>query len=157
MRADLPRSSGRGEAAALDTRALQAAFHADEAEKLQLQLEGFAGPIDLLLELAREQKVDLAQISILHLADQYLGFIAGAENLKVELAADYLVMASWLAYLKSCLLLPDPEEDDEEVSPHLMAQALRFRLQRLEAMRNASLALMERPQLGGARDAQARG
>ncbi|MDA7981065.1 MAG: segregation/condensation protein A [Alphaproteobacteria bacterium] len=135
-------------AGALNLNKLTAALNAGEHERLQLSLTGFAGPIDLLLELAREQKVDLAQISILQLADQYLNFIDHAKNLKIELAADYLVMAAWLAYLKSCLLLPMPEIDEEDVSPHLMAAALRFRLQRLEAMRNAAREMMSQPQLG---------
>ena len=136
------------QAGALNIASLRAAYEADDSEKLQLSLDGFSGPIDLLLELARDQKVDLAGVSIVQLADQYLLFIDHAQGLKIELAADYLVMASWLAYLKSCLLLPAPEIDEEDVSPHLMAQALRYRLQRLEAMRNAAADLMQQPQLG---------
>ena len=135
-------------AGALDLTRLTAAMEADESERLQLSLTGFAGPIDLLLELAREQKVDLAQISILQLADQYFSFISQAQNLRIELAADYLVMASWLAYLKSCLLLPLPEIDEDDISPHLMAAALKFRLQRLEAIRDVAQKLMQQPQLG---------
>ena len=144
-----PSSGGDdAQAGALNLASLRAAYEADDSEKLQLTLDGFSGPIDLLLELARDQKVDLAQVSIVQLADQYLLFIDQAQGLKIELAADYLVMASWLAYLKSCLLLPVPEIDEEDVSPHLMAQALRYRLQRLEAMRNAAADLMQQPQLG---------
>lgn len=135
-------------AGALDPNALRAAHEVLEEDKLQLRLEGFSGPIDLLLDLARDQKVDWTQISILQLADQYLEFISGAKALRIELAADYLVMAAWLAYLKSCLLLPTPEIDEEDAHPHLMAKALRYRLQRLEAMREAAGQLMARPQLG---------
>jgi len=117
--------------------------------RLVLNLEGYEGPIDVLLELAREQKVDLTQISILALADQYLAFIARARNLRLELAADYLVMAAWLAYLKSRLLLPHDEAAPEgEPSGEQMAEALRFQLRRLEAMREAGSRLMARPRLG---------
>lgn len=114
---------------------------------LVLDLEGFEGPIDVLLQLARDQKVDLTQISILQLAEQYLGFIREARRLRLELAADYLVMAAWLAYLKSRLLLPEPE-GEEEPSGAEMAAALAFQLQRLEAMQNAGQELMKLPQLG---------
>ncbi len=112
-----------------------------------VSLEGFEGPIDLLLMLAREQKVDLAHISILALADQYLAFVAEARRRDLELAADYLVMAAWLAYLKSKLLLPK-EESGEEPSGEEMAAALAFQLRRLEAMRDAGAKLMARPRLG---------
>jgi segregation and condensation protein A len=112
-----------------------------------VSLEGFEGPIDLLLMLAREQKVDLAQISILALADQYLAFVAEARRRDLELAADYLVMAAWLAYLKSKLLLPK-EESGEEPSGEEMAAALAFQLRRLEAMREAGARMMARPRLG---------
>ena len=112
-----------------------------------VSLEGFAGPLDLLLALAREQKVDLAQISILALADQYLAFVAEVGKRDLELAADYLVMAAWLAYLKSKLLLPK-EESGEEPSGEEMAAALAFQLRRLEAMRDAGNRLMARPRLG---------
>ncbi len=111
-----------------------------------VDLGGFEGPLDLLLNLARQQKVDLAQISILQLADQYLEFIATARDIRLDLAADYLVMAAWLAYLKSRLLLPDEEE--EEPSPELMAEALQFHLRRLEAIRDSARTLLQRPQLG---------
>lgn len=117
------------------------------AGALVLDLEGFEGPIDVLLQLARDQKVDLTQISILQLAEQYLEFIREARRLRLELAADYLVMAAWLAYLKSRLLLPEPE-GEEEPSGAEMAAALAFQLQRLEAMQNAGQELMKLPQLG---------
>ena len=122
---------------------------------LVLDLDGYEGPIDLLLTLAREQKVDLARISILQLADQYLAFIAEQRRLQLEVAADYLVMAAWLAYLKSRLLLPDPPEDDGEPSAVELAEALAHRLRLLEAMQRAGTALMARPLLG--RDVFARG
>ncbi len=113
---------------------------------LVVSLEGFDGPIDLLLNLAREQKVDLSTISILALAEQYLAYIASARKLRLEIAADYLVMAAWLAYLKSRLLLPD--EPEEEPNSAAMAEALKFQLLRLEAMQKASAALLDLPQLG---------
>ncbi|MEC9178360.1 MAG: ScpA family protein, partial [Pseudomonadota bacterium] len=114
---------------------------------LEVDVDGFEGPLDILLNLARVQKVDLKQISILQLAEQYLEFIGKVQSLKIEIAADYLVMASWLAYLKSRLLLPK-ENDDETVSAEEMAARLVFQLQRLEAMRDASAKLMTRNQLG---------
>ncbi|WP_119678293.1 segregation and condensation protein A [Indioceanicola profundi] len=113
---------------------------------LVLDIDGYEGPIDLLLALARDQKVDLTRISILQLAEQYLAFVAEARRLRLELAADYLVMAAWLAYLKSRLLLPEPEE--EQPSGEELAAALAFQLQRLEAMQNAAARLFSRPQLG---------
>ncbi|MBI3515585.1 MAG: segregation/condensation protein A, partial [Proteobacteria bacterium] len=113
---------------------------------LVLDLDGFEGPIDVLLTLAREQKVDLTKIKIVQLADQYLAFIAEARQLKLEIAADYLVMAAWLAYLKSRLLLPVPPED--EPSGEEMAANLAFELQRLEAMQQAGVTLLARPRLG---------
>jgi segregation and condensation protein A len=113
---------------------------------LVLQLGSWEGPLDLLLQLARSQKVDLAQISILDLVDQYLAFIRDARALSLELAADYLVMAAWLAYLKSTLLLP--AEPDADPDPHDMALKLQFQLQRLDAMRDAGQKLLARPQLG---------
>src|ERR1700756_2451076 len=112
-----------------------------------LDLDGYEGPIDVLLALARDQKVDLTRISILQLADQYLAFIAAARQLKLEIAADYLVMAAWLAYMKSRLLLPEPLPDDEPSGEDLAA-ALTYQLQRLEAMQQAGARLMARPQLG---------
>ena len=122
--------------------------------QLILDLEGFEGPIDLLLTLARDQKVDLAKISILKLADQYLAFINQARRLHLEIAADYLVMAAWLAYLKSRLLLPPPP-GEAEPSGEEMAEALAFQLQRLGAMQEAGVRLMAQPRLG--QDVFARG
>ncbi|MBP7252984.1 MAG: segregation/condensation protein A [Alphaproteobacteria bacterium] len=113
---------------------------------LVVKLSGFDGPLDLLLSLAHEQKVDLASLSISALAEQYLAYIGAARRLRLEIAADYLVMAAWLAYLKSRLLLPVPQR--EEPDPSDMAAALRFQLQRLEAMRQASEKLQALPQLG---------
>ena len=115
--------------------------------ELVVDVGGFEGPIDLLLTLARDQKVDLTHISILELADQYLGWVAQVRNTNLELAADYLVMAAWLAYLKSRLLLPDLA-DAEEPTGAEMAAALPFQLLRLEAMQNAGARLMARPRLG---------
>lgn len=114
---------------------------------LVLNLDGYEGPIDVLLGLAREQKVDLARISILQLADQYLEFISRARDLRLEIAADYLVMAAWLAYLKSRLLLPQPKDEDQPSAAEL-ADALAFRLRRLQAMQEAAGKLMQRPRLG---------
>jgi segregation and condensation protein A len=122
--------------------------------ELVVDLEGYEGPIDMLLSLAREQKVDLTHISILQLADQYLAFITAARRLSLEIAADYLVMAAWLAYLKSRLLLPEPAPPDEPSGAELAA-ALTHQLQRLEAMQQAGARLMARPQLG--RDVFGRG
>jgi segregation and condensation protein A len=113
---------------------------------LVVDVEGFEGPLDLLLTLARQQKVDLAKISILALADQYLVFIEAARKLRLELAADYLVMAAWLAYLKSRLLLPDAAEPNGP-SAEDMATGLALRLKRLEAFRNLASQLFARPQL----------
>jgi len=117
-----------------------------EADRLTLDLDGWEGPLDLLLTLARSQKVDLARISILALVEQYLVFIADAKRLKLEIAADYLVMAAWLAYLKSCLLLP--KEPGQDPSPEELAMRLQLRLQRLAAMREAGARLMGRDRLG---------
>ncbi len=113
---------------------------------LVVDVEGFEGPLDLLLMLARQQKVDLAKISVLALAEQYLAFIEEARKLRLELAADYLVMAAWLAYLKSRLLLPEPTGPDQP-SAEDMANALAWRLKRLEAFREAAGQLMALPQL----------
>ena len=121
-----------------------AAASGDEA--LYLELDGWEGPLDLLLDLARRQKVDLRKISILGLVDQYLTYIERAEALRLELAADYLVMAAWLAYLKSSLLLP--REEQEEPSAEELALRLQLRLQRLAAMRDAAARLMGRDRLG---------
>jgi segregation and condensation protein A len=117
-----------------------------EVDRLTLDLDGWEGPLDLLLTLARSQKVDLARISILALVEQYLAFIADAKKLKLEIAADYLVMAAWLAYLKSCLLLP--KEPGADPSPEELAMRLQLRLQRLSAMREAGARLMGRDRLG---------
>nr|WP_082733970.1 ScpA family protein [Pseudovibrio hongkongensis] len=137
------------------TVAVQVARGAGSDEpRLEVDLDGFEGPLDLLLTLARAQKVDLTKISILQLVEQYLGFVQEARRLRLELAADYLVMAAWLAYLKSRLLIPKQEES-EELSGEEMAAALAFRLQRLEAMREAAARLMARPRLG--REVFARG
>jgi segregation and condensation protein A len=117
-----------------------------QPDELTLSLDGWEGPLDLLLNLARAQKVDLAQISILQLVEQYLTYLAEARALKLEIAADYLVMAAWLAYLKSCLLLPkDPEQDP---SPEEIAFRLQQRLQRLDAMREAGARLLGRDRIG---------
>ncbi len=117
-----------------------------QSDELTLALDGWEGPLDLLLNLARAQKVDLAQISILQLVEQYLAYLAEARALKLEIAADYLVMAAWLAYLKSCLLLPkDPEQDP---SPEEIALRLQMRLQRLDAMREAGARLLGRDRVG---------
>jgi segregation and condensation protein A len=112
-----------------------------------LDLDGYEGPIDLLLSLARAQKVDLAKISILALADQFLGFIAARRQLRLEIAADYLVMAAWLAFLKSRLLLPQPSEEDE-ADAEQMTMVLGHRLKLLEAMQTAGRRLMARPRRG---------
>ena len=120
---------------------------ADAGEALIVDVDGFEGPLDLLLALARTQKVDITKISILALAEQYLLFIAEARKLRLELAADYLVMAAWLAYLKSKLLLPEPEHEDGPTGEELAA-LLAFRLQKLEAMRDAAAKLMARNRLG---------
>jgi len=112
-----------------------------------VDVEGYEGPIDVLLNLAREQKVDLVHISIVQLADQYLAFVAEARTRSLELAADYLVMAAWLAYLKSRLLLPDLSSEEEPTGEELAA-ALQFQLQRLEAMQKAGAELMARARLG---------
>ena len=124
-------------------------------ERLMLELGAFEGPLDMLLELARKQKVDLTRISILALAEQYLAVIHAARRMRLELAADWLVMAAWLAWLKSRLLLPEPQEEEEELPAEEMAARLAFRLQRLQAMRDAAERLMASPRLG--RDVFARG
>jgi segregation and condensation protein A len=121
-----------------------AAPSADTA--LYLELDGWEGPLDLLLDLARRQKVDLKQISILALVDQYIAYIERAEALRLEIAADYLVMAAWLAYLKSAMLLPKDEQEDP--SPEELALRLQLRLQRLGAMREAASRLLARDRIG---------
>ncbi|ETX29448.1 chromosome segregation and condensation protein ScpA [Roseivivax isoporae LMG 25204] len=125
-----------------------------EAEALIVDVDGFEGPLDLLLTLSRTQKVDLRRISVLHLARQYLDFVEKARDLRIELAADYLVMAAWLAFLKSRLLLP-PDPEEEGPSGEEMAAHLAFQLERLQAMREVAARLMGRDRLG--RDIFARG
>ncbi len=128
---------------------------ARESDSLLLNIDGYEGPMDVLLELARNQKVDLAKISILQLVRQYLEFVEQAKALHLALAAEYLVMAAWLAYLKSRLLLPRESESGAEPNAEAMAEALQFQLRRLEAMRQAAERLESRPQLG--REVFARG
>ena len=125
----------------------EAAERAEPEQVLRVDLGGFEGPLDLLLELARRQKVDLAQISILALADQYLAFVAEARRMRLELAADYLVMAAWLAYLKSRLLLPSERKPDEPEAAELAAD-LAEKLARLEIIRKAAQMLGARDRLG---------
>ncbi len=124
------------------------------AEALVVDVDGYEGPLDLLLNMARTQKVDLRRISILELAKQYLAFVDEAKTLRIELAADYLVMAAWLAFLKSRLLLP-PDPEEEGPSGEDLAAHLAFQLERLQAMRDCAAKLMARDQLG--RDFFARG
>ncbi|WP_238366537.1 segregation and condensation protein A [Mesobacterium pallidum] len=124
------------------------------AEALIVDVDGFEGPLDVLLMLSRTQKVDLRKISVLHLAEQYLSFVEKAKTLRIELAADYLVMAAWLAFLKSRLLLP-PDPEEEGPSGEELAAHLAFQLERLQAMRDAAAQLMARDQMG--RDFFARG
>jgi len=132
----------------------EATLRPDDDDTFVVDVDGYEGPLDLLLVLARVQKVDLTGISILALAEQYLTFVAEARHLRLELAADYLVMAAWLAYLKSRLLLPQ-DDDEQEPSGEDLAARLAFRLQRLQAMRNVGDRLMARNRLG--RDVFARG
>ena len=119
----------------------------DDGEALVIDVDGFEGPLDLLLTLARTQKVDLTRISILALAEQYLAYVEKVRSLRLELAADYLVMAAWLAYLKSRLLLPQVADGEEPTGEELAAE-LAFRLRRLEAMREAASRLANRDRLG---------
>ncbi len=128
---------------------------ASEADALRIDIHGFEGPLDLLLAIARTQKVDLARISVLALVEQYLTYIDEAQRIKLEIAADYLVMAAWLAFLKSRLLLPREKTDDSTFSGEELAQRLAFRLMRLDAMRKAAAQLLTRHRLG--RDVFARG
>jgi segregation and condensation protein A len=134
--------------------ALRAQERATDEPELVVDVAGFEGPLDLLLHLARNQKVDLTRISVLALAEQYLGFIAKVRELRLEIAADYLVMAAWLAFLKSKLLIPR-QKDEAGESGEELAAVLQFRLQRLEAMRDAAARLVNRNRLG--RDVFARG
>ncbi|HET6320855.1 MAG TPA: ScpA family protein [Hyphomicrobium sp.] len=140
-----PQETGETETA-WDEPTVEARLDGDEA--LIVDVAGYEGPLDLLLALARTQKVDLSKISVLALADQYLGFIGEAERLRLELAADYLVMAAWLTYLKSRLLLPREKEQGDETSAEELARRLSFRLMRLEAMREVGAQLMTRMRLG---------
>lgn len=129
---------------------------AEDGDALIVDVDGYEGPLHVLLALARSQKVDLLQLSVLKLAEQYLAFVHKARRLRFSLAADYLVMAAWLAYLKSRLLLPKPERPKAEEPPaEEMAAQLAFRLAKLDAMRQAAEALKDRPQLG--RDVFVRG
>jgi segregation and condensation protein A len=141
------------EEAGFDVSTAEAAV--EDGEALIIELDGYEGPLHVLLALARKQKVDLLKLSILKLADQYLDFIHQARRLDFTLAADYLVMASWLAYLKSRLLLPKPEAAADEPAAADMAAALAFRLAKLDAMKRSVEALKAMPQLG--RDVFARG
>jgi segregation and condensation protein A len=127
----------------------------EDGEQLRVDVEGFEGPLDLLLAMARTQKVDLAKISVLALAQQYLSFIEEARRLRLEIAADYLVMAAWLAFLKSKLLLPAEPLEEGEPTGEELAALLAFRLKRLDAMRDAAAQLMTRKRLG--RDVFGRG
>jgi segregation and condensation protein A len=152
---DPPPATGGPEAAA-EAEAARALAVAERraAEALIVDVDGFEGPLDVLLTLSRTQKVDLRQISILALAQQYLAFVDKAKALRIELAADYLVMAAWLAFLKSRLLLP-PDPAEEGPSGEELAAHLAFQLERLQAMRDAAAKLMARDRLG--RDIFARG
>jgi segregation and condensation protein A len=118
------------------------------SERMVVTLDGFEGPLDLLLHLARAQKIDLTKLSVLALAEQYLAYIAEARALRLEIAADYLVMAAWLAFLKSKLLLPTEAKQEDDVDGEEMALHLAFRLKRLEAMREAAARLFNTKQLG---------
>jgi segregation and condensation protein A len=126
----------------------KAAEDAAETDALVLDIGGWEGPLHLLLALARKNKVDLTEISMLELAEQYLVFVNEARRQRLDVAAEYLVMAAWLTYLKSRLLLPKPRPEDDEPEPEVMAAALAFRLRRLDAMRAAGEALFNRPLLG---------
>ncbi len=144
-----------GDSAPSAWEATEERVEAAPGEMLVVDVEGFEGPLDLLLTLARTQKVDLAKISVLALAQQYLDFIAEARRLRLEIAADYLVMAAWLAFLKSKLLLPSEPSEEGEPTGEELAALLAFRLKRLDAMREAAAKLMTRKRLG--RDVFARG
>lgn len=120
----------------------------DSDDALLLDIDGYEGPLHLLLDLARKQKVDLARVSILELSEQYLNFIKTAQDLRIELAADYLVMAAWLAYLKSRLILPHEKAEVETPQAQELAAMLAFRLERLDAMRRTVSGLMRLPKIG---------
>ena len=149
-----PPKKGRGADAPMDDLWQDGEGRGLSEESLVVDLTGFEGPLDLLLHLARTQKVDLTRISVLALAEQYIAFIDKVRKVRIELAADYLVMAAWLAYLKSRLLIPK-QAKDEGPSGEEMAASLAFRLKRLEAMRDAATKLINRNRLG--RDIFARG
>ncbi|MEO1015707.1 MAG: ScpA family protein [Pseudomonadota bacterium] len=138
-------TSGAADVEAFDAETDRAS---SEIDALIINIDGYEGPLDVLLELARAQKVDLRQIAILPLVEQYLEFVEAAKARRLDLAADYLVMASWLAYLKTKLLLPSPAETGDEPTADEMAARLAFQLQRLEAMRKAADDLFARPQEG---------
>jgi segregation and condensation protein A len=138
----------KGEAEDFDAPVRVDPSESEHEDSLVVDISGYEGPLDVLLTLARNQKVDLTKISILELAEQYLQFIQEARRLELDLAADYLVMAAWLAFLKSKLLLPPPEDEEGELSGAEMAARLAFQLQRLEAMRKASEQLTSRTRMG---------
>lgn len=155
IEAEQPVTEADADGNAVDAGAAQEDFDAPvrsqpetDPDALIVRLEAYEGPLDMLLDLARRQKVDLRQISVLTLVEQYLAFVEEARARKLELAADYLVMAAWMTYLKSRLLLPKQEEDGEEPTADEMAAQLAFQLQRLEAMREAADKIMELPQRG---------
>lgn len=145
---DLPPKPDRTDAARQDNLFVAPSAMATNPEALLIDVDGFEGPLDVLLILARGQKVDLRRVSILQLAEQYLAFVSAARKLRIELAADYLVMAAWLTFLKSKLLLPPEPSDEDEPSGEELAAMLAFRLQRLDAMRDAAAQLMTRKRLG---------
>jgi segregation and condensation protein A len=150
-----PRDEPREAEARSDWERTDERVEIEPGEELRVDVGGFEGPLDLLLALARTQKVDITKISVLALAQQYLDFIAEARRLRLEIAADYLVMAAWLAFLKSKLLLPAEPSEEGEPTGEELAALLAFRLKRLEAMRDASAQLMTRKRLG--RDVFGRG
>lgn len=156
--AEAPNTVSRGEGKPIPMEKLWSGNPAEERGAVEpvlaVDVDGFEGPLDLLLHLARDQKVDLTRISVLALAEQYLAFIEQVRKMRLELAADYLVMAAWLAYLKSRLLIPKQPADDEPTGEE-MAALLQFRLKRLEAMRDVAARLVNRNRLG--RDVFARG
>ncbi len=151
---EMPETADRGEPSWED-QVDRVVDDSDDRDAFVVDVGGFEGPLDLLLAMARTQKVDLSRISVLALAEQYLGFIEKVRELRIELAADYLVMAAWLAFLKSRLLLPREEDEAEMMSGEEMAQRLAFRLMRLDAMRQAAGELLARKRLG--RDVFGRG
>ena len=122
--------------------------HVDDTDCLVVALDGFEGPLDLLLSLARDKKIDICQVSISDLATQYIDYINDLKKHRLEIAADYLVMAAWLVFLKSKLLIPSEEELEDAPSGDQLAAQLAFRLKRLEAMRARGNELLARPQLG---------